>query len=136
MVYLSLFIYCLNLRIIKICPLIVFCFLKSKIRKRIKLCPSSRVFSFNFVVIIFLFGFYFVAFLTCTVFFLVISFLCSTYLCFWKKKESFGSSHFPNKKKLTIGVENVNCYKFWLVYRNDYYNISNRSTFWYIKNTL
>ena len=50
-------------------------------KKRRKFCPSSLVFSFNFFVNVFFFAFHFFLFVKFAILFLVICYVCSTYLC-------------------------------------------------------
>ena len=63
--------------------------------------------------------------------FLVLWFLCLIYLCSSKNQESYCNSLY--KKKIIIGVVTLNCYYFYFMYRKNYYNISNRSSFRFLK---
>ena len=117
--YLYLYIYFLNFRFKTIYPLIVVCFLKSQIPKK------ERNLLLQF--------FHFLVFLKLLVYFTFLYFLCWTYLCSWGIQREELQFTISNKKKVIFGIAAFNCYNFWFVHRNDYYNISNRISFRYLK---
>ena len=90
--YLSSDIYLLNLRFKTIRPFIVYAFLSHRSQKKKQILYFKSWFSFNFVVIVFVFAIRFVVFWKFSVSFSYFSFFCLTYLWSSKKQDSYCSS--------------------------------------------